>query len=66
MQPLHDDVTMAQAIAQAVEESDELGSQCQVVSFDHAGVLSGNAGLVMKMHDGTEFQVTVVASRPRW
>lgn len=57
-----DDVRMARQIAEAIEESDEFGSFCHVVSFDHAGVLSGNAGLVLHMGDGSEYQVTVVQS----
>ena len=33
------------------------------VSFEDAGVLTTNAGLVVRMDDGTEFQITVVRSR---
>jgi hypothetical protein len=57
-----DDVRMAQLIGEAIEESEEFGSFCWVRSFDHAGVLSGNAGLVIEMGDGSEYQVTVVQS----
>ena len=32
-------------------------------SFEHVGVMTNNKGLVVRMQDGTEFQVTVVQSR---
>lgn len=32
-------------------------------TFEEAGVLTRNAGLVVRMMDGTEFQVTIVKSR---
>ena len=31
--------------------------------YDELGVLSNNAGLVVRMDDGSEFQITVVRSR---
>ena len=34
-----------------------------VSTFREAGVLTRNEGLVLRMEDGTEFQVTVVQSR---
>ncbi len=40
---------------------------CEVVSdtdsFDAAGVLTRDDGIVVKMQDGSEFQVTVVRSK---
>jgi hypothetical protein len=35
----------------------------QVRSFEEAGVLTNNAGFVLRMTDGTEFQVTINQSR---
>ena len=35
----------------------------RVNTFDQAGVLSGNNGLVVKLKDGSEFQLTIVKSR---
>lgn len=32
-------------------------------SFDEAGVLSGDEGLVLRMQDGSEFQITIRQSR---
>ena len=34
-----------------------------VVTFEDAGVLTSNAGLVVRMDDGCEYQITVVRSR---
>ncbi len=31
-------------------------------SFESAGILTSNAGLVVRLKDGTEFQITVVQS----
>ena len=36
----------------------------EVVTFADAGVLTMNAGLVVAMDDGAEFQITIVRSRP--
>ena len=35
----------------------------EVSTFAEAGVMTRNAGLVFRMYDGSEFQVTVVRSR---
>ena len=32
-------------------------------SFEEAGVLSGDEGLVLRMRDGSEFQITIRQSR---
>jgi hypothetical protein len=32
-------------------------------SFEEVGVMTDNAGLVLRLEDGSEFQVTVVRSR---
>ena len=32
-------------------------------SFNEAGVLSGDEGLVLRMQDGSEFQITIHQSR---
>jgi hypothetical protein len=34
-------------------------------SFDQAGVLTSDEGLVVDMGDGSQFQITVVMSRPQ-
>lgn len=40
-----------------VEEND-----AQTRTFEEAGLLTGNSGLVVQLADGSEFQVTVVRS----
>lgn len=35
-----------------------------VHTFEEQMVLTGNRGLVVRLHDGSEFQVTIVRSRP--
>jgi len=42
---------------------DDLGGIDHVRTFDEAGVLTQNAGLVIEMADRSEWQVTVVRSR---
>ena len=41
----------------------DLTDIAEVRTFDEAGVMSTNAGLVLAMADGGEFQVTIVRSR---
>jgi hypothetical protein len=46
--------------------SDEWESENPIVgtgTFGSVGMLTKNEGLVVRFHDGTEFQVTVVKSR---
>jgi hypothetical protein len=50
-----------QMLTHAVYEGTE--GSADVSSFQDAGVMTYNEGLVVRMDDGTEFQVTVVASR---
>ena len=42
---------------------DDLGGIDHVRTFDEAGVLTQNAGLVIAMADRSEWQVTVIRSR---
>jgi hypothetical protein len=44
-------------------EDAELDSVRRVESYNMAGVMTDDAGFVMTMDDGTEFQVTVVRSK---
>ncbi len=62
----------AEELAASLEDIlDDLDSECDVladsikrtVSFENAGVLTTDAGLIIKMNDGSEFQVTVVRSK---
>ncbi len=35
----------------------------RVTTFENAGIMTYNKGLVLRMPDGTEFQLTIVQSR---
>jgi hypothetical protein len=39
------------------------GDEPRVRSFEEAGVMTGNAGLVLRAPDGRECQISVVSSR---
>ena len=61
----------AQAIADylvyLIEQDEETwsddGDKPSVRGFEEAGVLTGNAGLVLRTPDGKEFQISIVRSR---
>jgi hypothetical protein len=44
-----------------IDGEDTLGG-CRVATFEECGVLTNNEGLVLRLADGTEFQLTVVRS----
>ena len=46
-----------------VNESFDPDGVRRAVPFDEAGVLTRNAGLIVQMDDGSEYQLTVVRSR---
>jgi hypothetical protein len=46
-----------------VNESFDPDGIHHAVPYDEAGVLTRNAGLVVRMDDGAEFQITIVRSR---
>ena len=47
----------------ASDDDDILWENLRVHTFDEAGVMSRDAGLVITLPDGTEFQLTIVQSR---
>jgi hypothetical protein len=52
------------AMQDAFYENDALSEAgLNTRTFEEAGVLTHNEGLVLRLNDGTEFQVTVVQSR---
>jgi hypothetical protein len=55
-----DEREMQDALREALEEADNVR---RIETFEDAGVLTRNAGLVIRMRDGSEFQVTIVRSR---
>ena len=46
-----------------LDDDDDDAAIRDVASFRDAGVLTSNAGLVVTLVDGTEFQLTIVLSR---
>lgn len=66
-----DDHSVAEGISALILDMDvdscapeaELLYRSRVSTYDEAGVLTNNAGLVVRLFDGTEFQITVVRSR---
>ena len=48
---------------EADEEYELEESFGSVASFEQAGVMTMNKGLVVRMRDGSEFQLTIVRSR---
>ena len=51
---------MTETIQEALAEQDNVRS---VLTYDEAGMLTRNAGLVVRTSDGSEFQITIVQSR---
>ena len=45
------------------DDDDILWENFRVQTFDEAGVMTRDAGLVITLPDGTEFQLTIVQSR---
>jgi hypothetical protein len=51
---------MTETIQEALADQDDVRS---VMTYDEAGMLTRDAGLVVRISDGSEFQITVVQSR---
>ena len=51
------------AIGDKVEVPVELQNVRDIRTFENAGVLTSNAGLVVRMTTGEEYQITLVQSR---
>jgi hypothetical protein len=51
---------MEECIADALYENDEIKL---TKTFEEVGMLTNNAGLVVRTIDGSEFQITIVKSR---
>ncbi len=46
------------------DENPLSGKIASAVSFEDAGILTHNRGVVLRMNDGSEFQLTIVQSAP--
>jgi hypothetical protein len=51
---------LIETIAEAIAEHDEVRL---VMTYEEAGMLTNDTGLVVRTTDGSEFQITVVKSR---
>ena len=56
-----DTFDVQEIIQRALEESGDDNIRC-VMSFDAAGIIANQAGLVINVEGGREFQVTIVRS----
>jgi hypothetical protein len=70
MEAITNEEDMARAIEDALFEADdnaagEDGERVirRVSSFADAGVLTADTGLVVRLHDGSEYQITIVRSK---
>ena len=70
MEPIETEDDMVQAISDALEAADERAQDDgepaairSLLTFDDAGLMTQNSGLVVRLADGSEYQVTVVRSR---
>ena len=60
--------TMQEGLRELIEtaEEDSFGigwEEARVRTFEQAGIMTYNKGLVISLPDGTEFQLTIVQSR---
>ena len=51
---------LIETIAESLAELDEVR---MVMTYEEAGMLTRDSGLVVKTNDGSEFQITIVQSR---
>ena len=59
-----DGIEFVEELGEAMFDSEYNLQDIQNVStFEEAGVLTNNVGLVVEMQDGSEFQVTIVRSK---
>lgn len=53
-----------QMVLEGGAEPEEINESVEaVMTYDEKGLLTGNTGLVVKLQDGSEFQLTIVKSR---
>ncbi len=55
-----DDIALAEIARDMVSDLDDLAS---VTTFERAGLLTTNAGIVLRFGDGSVFQISIVQSR---
>lgn len=55
-----DDITLADIARDMVSDFEDLA---HVTTYDRAGLLTTNAGIVLRFGDGSAFQISIVQSR---
>lgn len=57
--------SVSQAISELLfsEEAEDVIEVSDVQTFEEAGVLTQNDGLVLRLPDGSEFQISIVQSK---
>jgi len=58
-----DNKELTAALQEALDDLDVEDEIRRVETFEEVGMLTNDAGLVITMQDGSEFQVTIVQSR---
>ncbi|HOD84367.1 MAG: hypothetical protein BWX88_03447 [Planctomycetes bacterium ADurb.Bin126] len=54
---------MEDLLANLLQNEDEAPDVRRVTTFEEAGILTYNRGLIVRTEDGSEFQITIVRSR---
>jgi len=57
------EIEMETMLYETLQDEDMVPEVASVRTFEEAGVLAGNRGVVVRCTDGSEFQVTIVQSR---
>jgi hypothetical protein len=58
------DAEVRETVQMALEEYDLDDTIARTASFEEEGVMTGNEGLVLYLADGSEYQLTLVCSKP--
>jgi len=57
------EIEMETLLYETLQDEEIVPEVASVRTFEEAGVLTGNRGVVVRCTDGAEFQVTIVQSR---
>jgi len=57
------EIEMETMLYETLQDQEMVPEVASVRTFEEAGVLTGNRGVVVSCTDGSEFQVTIIQSR---
>ena len=57
------EIEMETMLCETLQDEEIVPEVASVRTFEEAGVLTGNRGIVVRCTDGSEYQLTVVQSR---